>query len=425
MSRQIGKVRSRIRHGSKIWYLDFRPHGEVYSIPSPVGRRPIPIRDEETAREVLASIRAAIVEGKTLEQALAPFLGRKSEQLRVLERARLWLELLKEKVAVGDLSPTYLRELRRYFAADRYGEFWQDASIYQVTYATLESYGRWLANRGLSGSTRKKVLDAYRSFLHWLRKRGDLERVPAFPTIPQDEYRPTVVTTEAQFRILDAIPWDRRGAFLACRLGIRPGEVRALDLGDFDGEKILVSKAVKGPNAHAPVRGTKSRTIRPVYPDAPLLEWLRWRGDPVAPGERIQGRMPLFPNPSARNREKRWIANALREEWNRACREVGVRVRMYEGTKHSSASAALRSGTTLERVQRALGHADRRSTERYAKLDDQAVVDVFPTRPASGRDCGRIVASHKRRPKTPLRPRTYGGADGTRTRNFRRDRPVL
>lgn len=52
---------------------------------------------------------------------------------------------------------------------------------------------------------------------------------------------------------------------------------------------------------------------------------------------------------------------------------------MYEGTKHSSASSALRSGTTLERVQRALAHADPRSTERYAKLDDQAVVGVFWT----------------------------------------------
>ena len=29
-----------------------------------------------------------------------------------------------------------------------------------------------------------------------------------------------------------AIPEDRRGAFLAARLGVRPGEVRALNAGD-------------------------------------------------------------------------------------------------------------------------------------------------------------------------------------------------
>jgi hypothetical protein len=99
-----------------------------------------------------------------------------------------------------------------------------------------------------------------------------------------------------------------------------------------------------------------------------LRELERW----ARPGDHFSSRTP-----SARNREQRWIANTLREEWNRAAAKVRVRVRMYEGTKHSSATAWLAQGSSLQMIQRMLRHADSRSTERYAKLGDLALVDVI------------------------------------------------
>ena len=77
---------------------------------------------------------------------------------------------------------------------------------------------------------------------------------------------------------------------------------------------------------------------------------------------------PLFVNPAGRRDGRRWLSNPLREEWNRAAQDVGVRVRMYEGTKHTTATEALRSGRRLEEIQAALGHRDRKSTERNARL---------------------------------------------------------
>ena len=50
---------------------------------------------------------------------------------------------------------------------------------------------------------------------------------------------------------------------------------------------------------------------------------------------------------------------------------------MYEGTKHSSATSWRTSGMSLELVQRMLRHRDSRSTERYAKLADGALVEAF------------------------------------------------
>ncbi len=122
----------------------------------------------------------------------------------------------------------------------------------------------------------------------------------------------------------------------------------------------------------------------------------------------------LFPNPTSRNRERRWIANALREEWNRAARAVGVKVRMYEGTKHSSASRWHSSGMPLELVRRMLRHRDTRSTERYAKLADSALVEAF-------------AAHHARRgDRRRTRERAQGVLKGRRgTRKAQRNRAPM
>jgi site-specific recombinase XerD len=151
---------------------------------------------------------------------------------------------------------------------------------------------------------------------------------------------------------------------------------------------LTISRAVKGPNANAPTRGTKGRSAAWIPVDEELQRWIEWRLRAISKEEMLRARIALFPNPTARNRERRWIANTLREEWNQAAAKVGVRVRMYEGTKHSSATAWLAQGSSLQMIQRMLRHADSRSTERYAKLGDLALVDVIRprNRPARARN---------------------------------------
>ena len=138
--------------------------------------------------------------------------------------------------------------------------------------------------------------------------------------------------------------------------------------------------------------------------DEELQRWIEWRLVRVSKEEMLRERIPLFPNPTARNRERRWIANTLREEWNRAAEKVGVRVRMYEGTKHSSATAWLAQGSSLQMIQRMLRHADSRSTERYAKLGDLALVSVIRPRDEARREsgCGSDVDPARIRPRKPL-----------------------
>jgi hypothetical protein len=84
---------------------------------------------------------------------------------------------------------------------------------------------------------------------------------------------------------------------------------------------------------------------------------------------------------------------------------------MYEGTKHSSATAWLAQGSSLQMIQRMLRHADSRSTERYAKLGDLALVDLI--RPRARRIVDPMWDPAEFRPRKPfVRKRKVAGRTG-------------
>jgi hypothetical protein len=152
---------------------------------------------------------------------------------------------------MGERSPNYLRELERWAKPEGHFAWWRGKSIYEIRAGALEDWPHWLAKRGVAAKTRRNVLGGFRSFVGWLRRRELIEAIPSFPEVPVDEYAPTLISANVQRRILDSIAWKRRGAFLAARLGMRPGEIRAADVTDYrivEGVPgLTISRAVKGP----------------------------------------------------------------------------------------------------------------------------------------------------------------------------------
>jgi len=130
--------------------------------------------------------------------------------------------------------------------------------------------------------------------------------------------------------------------------------------------------------------GTKERVIRSIPVDEELATWIMWRVEQRTAAMKRGGpawllSTTLFSNPTAHGGESRWIATALRREWHRACEHAGldVHVKMYEGTKRAFATDALARGIPKEVVQKYLGHADARSTDRYARLANTALLSVL------------------------------------------------
>jgi integrase len=276
------------------------------------------------------------------------------------------------EVEAGDRSPTYLRELRRYDRPEGEFSFFKGYSIHGLGYAAIEDWSLWLADRGLSAKTRRNVMGAFRSFLGWLHRRSAIASIPEFLFPAADEHHPRILSIEDQDRILEAIPAPERGIFLAlARLGLRPGEARALDVADYRDGWLIVDKAVKGSQVSAPIRGTKTRRAKRIPAGEDLVEWIASYVD-------TRGRLakaPLFINPRTGRRWSHW---ALRDRWIRAAESVGIAdVRLYEGTKHTMATDAVRRGVSERALQTFLGHSDARSTRRYARMSEEALVSVL------------------------------------------------
>ena len=64
--------------------------------------------------------------------------------------------------------------------------------------------------------------------------------------------------------------------------------------------------------------------------------------------------------------------------WGRAVEAAGFpHISLYEGTKHSMATDAIRRGVPERHLQVFLGHQNVESTRRYARLADNALLEVL------------------------------------------------
>ena len=129
-------------------------------------------------------------------------------------------------------------------------------------------------------------------------------------------------------------------------------------------------------------------------------ELAEWIASHLPREARLTGAM-LFALPYS-GRGKRpagpWTQTSLRWVWKAACTASGVESSLYDGTKHSRASDLLRQGVSERVLQVLLGHRDVRSTRRYARLADEALVEAI--RPRRGSDVDPTRRPQKKSSKT-------------------------
>jgi len=82
------------------------------------------------------------------------------------------------------------------------------------------------------------------------------------------------------------------------------------------------------------------------------------------------------------------VSESLQEHWRKAVKAAGLPpIDLYEGTKHSFATDAVRRGVPERSLQKFLGHASVHSTRRYTRLADEALLEVLrPPATASDKD---------------------------------------
>ena len=76
---------------------------------------------------------------------------------------------------------------------------------------------------------------------------------------------------------------------------------------------------------------------------------------------------------------KHYSESYARKLWNRITSEMGIKIPLYRGTRHSSITAAVeRAG--YDDVQEFVGHANRAMTKRYGKMNVKTLERVLRTK---------------------------------------------
>ncbi len=209
-----------------------------------------------------------------------------------------------------------------------------------------------------------------RSFLRFCHLRG-LIATPLAGAVPRVASRqrsklPVSVDAGAIKKLLHSC--DRRSAFgrrdfavlnLLARLGLRAGEVVAMDLGDIDwraGELVVRGKG-----------GRRDRMPLPADVGQAIAAWLsHGRGSPACRNVFTRVRAPRRPLTSA------GVSALVRA----ACRRAGLPEVHAHRLRHAAATELLRAGANLEEIGLVLRHELTLTTSIYAKVDLASLVPL-------------------------------------------------
>ncbi len=209
-----------------------------------------------------------------------------------------------------------------------------------------------------------------RSFLRFCHLRG-LTSTPLAGAVPRVANRrrsklPVSVDAATIKKLLQSC--DRRSAFgrrdfavlnLLARLGLRAGEVVAMELGDIDwraGELVVRGKG-----------GRRDRMPLPADVGQAVAAWLsHGRGSPACRNVFTRVRAPRRPLTSAG-------VSAL---VSAACRRAGLPEVNAHRLRHAAATELLRAGANLEEIGLVLRHELALTTSIYAKVDLACLVPL-------------------------------------------------
>jgi len=215
----------------------------------------------------------------------------------------------------------------------------------------------------VSGSTRKSVMIVLSAALGFAWRSQKILTIPPFPKRKQFQIiqKPIRWLPEMrQIAIIVAVPIEHQPIYWWMKYHFRrPSEACALLKKDFTGHSFILRHNISGGQL---VESLKTGDFDEIPMHREFKPWLEkmWK----FPGPFF------FCNPKALNKEKRYTWDCLSTYWHKACQQVGEKINLYNGMKHSSCSQALNEkGLNTAEVQLITGHKSMDSVHQYTKVE--------------------------------------------------------
>lgn len=218
-----------------------------------------------------------------------------------------------------------------------------------------------------SDKWRYNVMGALKAMLHWAYQNEETSRVPPFPKLKQPEPASVeYLTMKQQEQVLVYIPEIHRSVFrFAMEYGLRIGEVRAIMKDAVKDGRISIKRAFSDNELR---ESTKTGDVR-AYDLTPYAK-------------KIIDELPAHFGPFVFVREdgKPYTNKNLNAIWQAACKQAGIRIKLYNAARHSLGCQLLDEGKDLSFVQEVLGHRRQEMTRRYARRTAKHVGNVLADR---------------------------------------------
>ncbi len=292
------------------------------------------------------------------------------EKYRKAELKKYWIDQLldqfkkvKEKTIAPSSKNNYFRGI------DLAKKFFGTKDVRDVRKIHLVEYQNFLANIPIGSKTVWNYLSIFKTFMNWCKSDlGILSICPSFPNVDYEPPEINWITSEDQVKLLGYAREEDKPLLIFLMLsGIRPGEARALKVGDVDLDRQVI-------HVHATFSGTVYRAKRkgkgakgyyiPIHPE--IMPYIEKRVRSSTSGAW------LFPSP---DHGGPFSYQRLHKAWHIIRKRAGINypLRLYDATRHSVVSGLLAKGESIYAVSKLVGHQDIKTTMNYAHADYESL----------------------------------------------------
>lgn len=292
-------------------------------------------------------------------------------------RVDVWYKSKLKEAEKGNLAESYTTQIKRYMN-QFYLPYFKGKDIRDIKTYHIQQFYESLPSE-ISLKYTKNIMNALENFFNMLRRFDYLKEKPAFPVITLDRKTPRWIDRATQFEALKKTSSLYKPIFTFLMFqGVRPGEAMALKVKDIElnNEILFISRTF---SANRMRERVKSKVVRPRAINPILIDMLK---------ELCKDKHPeafVFLN----SRGRHFTDSNLRIAWHKVREALRVDVTLYQATRHSWATNALKDGADLKSIGDILGHTDIRTTLKYAhsEIDNQravfkkqhgAVLDIVP-----------------------------------------------
>jgi len=283
--------------------------------------------------------------------------------LQFTNLVQAWVARREQDCEQGEISRAYLREIKA-FVRNHFVPFFGNQDIRNIKERHLEDFLRWLPKH-LSNKTRHNIISVLHKLFKDAYRRGEITQFPIFPIVNRRPPQTKFLTPEQQMLVLSYINGVYRDFCKFLMLtGLRTSEGRALRWEDVDLKNdILHIRGGFDLGVYKPYTKTGGDRYLPLSPAA--KEVLKKQPRALSGWVFVNSRGTYL------------SSRRLNTVWQAASKEAGIKITLYEATRHSFASQAVSSGAPERMIGDFLGHKTASTTRRYAKMKADALKMVI------------------------------------------------